>query len=149
MTFEVVGVPVGQPRARITTRGSFAHAYTPKSHPVHAWKAAVMRAAREAMRDKTNAYGLPAEQGIPVTASLWFSMPRPASHLNAAGELRKGKPEYHTSKPDIDNLVKAIFDAMTEAGVWHDDSQVVRLTVEKVYCTPLRCGVTIKVLRWS
>lgn len=149
MMFTVRGVPVGQPRARITTRGRFAHAYTPKSHPVHAWKAAVRQAAIAAMRDKTHAHGFPAGQGVPVSVELWFSMPRPASHLNAAGELRKGKPLFHTSKPDTDNLVKAVFDALTEAEVWHDDSQVIRHLVEKVYSTSLPTGATIKILRWS
>lgn len=31
---------------------------------------------------------------------------------------------------DIDNPIKPLFDALTRAGVWEDDSQVVRLLVE-------------------
>ena len=31
---------------------------------------------------------------------------------------------------DIDNLIKPLLDAMTLAGVWDDDSQVGRLTIE-------------------
>lgn len=36
--------------------------------------------------------------------------------------------------PDIDNYLKAIMDAMTQAGVWHDDKQVVRVEAEKRFC---------------
>ena len=32
---------------------------------------------------------------------------------------------------DVDNYVKCIFDSLGEAGFWVDDSQVVRLVVEK------------------
>ena len=32
---------------------------------------------------------------------------------------------------DLDNLTKACFDAITHAGVWHDDSQVDRFEIER------------------
>lgn len=37
----------------------------------------------------------------------------------------------HTERPDADNLVKSLLDSMTRAGVWIDDAQVYRLSVEK------------------
>lgn len=37
----------------------------------------------------------------------------------------------HTSKPDCDNINKALADCMTELGFWKDDSQVVDLHVQK------------------
>lgn len=33
---------------------------------------------------------------------------------------------------DLDNLPKAIFDALTHAGVWADDSQIDRMTIERM-----------------
>lgn len=35
------------------------------------------------------------------------------------------------TKPDVDNVAKALVDAMTRAGFWRDDSQVARLVLEK------------------
>lgn len=49
----------------------------------------------------------------------------------------------HTERPDVDNLVKAILDAMTRAGVWKDDAQVWLLTVSKVRRTVPRWTVRV------
>lgn len=37
---------------------------------------------------------------------------------------RKGNPAFKTTKPDGDNLLKIIKDAMTSAGFWEDDALV-------------------------
>lgn len=37
----------------------------------------------------------------------------------------------HTARPDADNLVKSLLDALTRAGVWADDAQVWDLRVRK------------------
>nr|DAN37658.1 MAG TPA: Endodeoxyribonuclease RusA [Caudoviricetes sp.] len=36
-------------------------------------------------------------------------------------------------KPDLDKLTRAVFDALTDAGVWRDDSRVVDMRVTKRY----------------
>ena len=41
--------------------------------------------------------------------------------------------EWKTSKPDTDNLQKALKDQMTRLGFWHDDAQVVAEFIEKHY----------------
>ena len=42
---------------------------------------------------------------------------------------------------DIDNVQKALFDALEHAGAYKNDSQIVRLAIEK--CTPVAGGRTI------
>jgi len=44
---------------------------------------------------------------------------------------------------DIDNRFKVLFDAMTEAGVWSDDSQVDRLVSEVVIVPPKAASRTV------
>lgn len=50
------------------------------------------------------------------------------SKKRRAARLEGGWP-----RGDVDNLAKAILDAMTAAGVWLDDSQVVELVCRKGY----------------
>lgn len=40
----------------------------------------------------------------------------------------------HAERPDADNLLKSLLDAMTRAGVWEDDGQVFNLGVCKYRC---------------
>ncbi len=41
----------------------------------------------------------------------------------------------HTKKPDLDNMAKQLKDAMSRAGFWGDDRQVVSLRCSKRYAT--------------
>ena len=40
----------------------------------------------------------------------------------------------HVQKPDADNLLKPIMDALSEAEIWHDDNQVDRIFLQKWRC---------------
>ena len=52
----------------------------------------------------------------------------------------EGRPDgsWRTSKPDTDNLEKALKDEMTRLHFWHDDAQVCSEIVEK-FSSTLRC----------
>jgi crossover junction endodeoxyribonuclease RusA len=60
-----------------------------------------------------------------VRVQLGFVMPRPTS------TPKKSTPAA-VKRPDLDKLVRAVFDALTSAGVWNDDSQVVDVHATKV-----------------
>jgi len=123
LRFFVPGVPIPQPRARITTRGRFAHAYTPKDHPVHAWRKAVAQAALDAANGQR--FG---KRPVYFCATYWFQ--RPKSHFRADGAVRLAH-DNAIPRPDLDNLTKAVWDALTIAGIWHDDGQVMESSERK------------------
>jgi len=60
----------------------------------------------------------------PVHIELEFVMPRPLS-----APKRSTPPAV--KKPDLDKLQRAVFDAISSAGVWRDDSQVVSVVASK------------------
>jgi len=71
----------------------------------------------------------------PVELQLEFCFPRPKHHWRTgryANLLKDSAPYYHTSKPDLDKLARAVADALTGV-VYRDDSQIAKLTVRKVW----------------
>jgi Holliday junction resolvase RusA-like endonuclease len=121
ISFFVKGKPCGQPRVRVA-RG---HAYTPHG-PIDGWKKELLFGCK---RHRPN----PPLEG-PLRVNLFFFMPRPMSHYLRAN-LRKNAPEWHTIKPDRDNLDKAVLDCLTRAGFWIDDCQVCAGELRKRYVT--------------
>jgi Holliday junction resolvase RusA-like endonuclease len=130
ITFSVDGDPVPQPRPRFTVRGEHGHAYTPKDHPVHRYRTAIAAAARAA--------GATVHRD-PVRIVIDFVFARPKSHIRKAG-LAKNAPIL--PKPDIDNLEKAVLDALNRVA-WHDDTQVACVVKEKSYGTEGRTTVRV------
>jgi Holliday junction resolvase RusA-like endonuclease len=120
LSFSVPGSPVPQPRPRVSTRGGFARAYVPSKHPVHRYRAAVADAAKTA--------GATVSEDA-VAVEITFLFERPASHKNKSG-VKRDAPKL--PKEDVDNLAKAVLDALT-CVAWHDDRQVARLTAVKAY----------------
>lgn len=72
----------------------------------------------------------------PVEVTVTFYLKRPKAHLNSRGELKPSAPSYVCKRPDLDKLVRAVLDGMTEAGVWADDNQVSKVTAVKLYGEP-------------
>jgi Holliday junction resolvase RusA-like endonuclease len=63
----------------------------------------------------------------PVNLSVSFFLPKPKRLVGVDRSIP------HVSKPDADNLLKAVMDAMTDAGIWRDDSLVFSISVDKWY----------------
>ena len=65
-----------------------------------------------------------------VGVEVLFKMPIPESWSKR--EKEKAPGTLHTKKPDIDNMVKGLFDALNGL-IWVDDNRVSEVTVRKVY----------------
>lgn len=91
--------------------------------PLKDWRTDVVLACRAAVEASTGtSWPLPG----PLAVRLVFAMPRPA----------RPKWPWPAVKPDIDKLERAVLDALTDAGVWVDDAQVVDLHAVKHYPGP-------------
>ena len=100
-----------------------------------AWRSDVRNALQDENGEPRVAFGR-----AEVYAKLLFILPRPKS-----ASPNKYLPATKRSS-DLDKLTRAIFDAVTSAGVWEDDCQVTRATMEKAIAlkdqTP-GCFITI------
>ena len=133
ITFFVAGTPIAQPRVRACIRGKHAGVYDPGT--ANEWKNKVMSCGTTAAYRPEHSTKFEILTG-PVGLTLHFFLPRPKHHSRSNGELKQTAPWWHTSKPDLDNLEKAVKDAITQIGViWADDSQVCMSQKTKIYTT--------------
>lgn len=132
ISFIVPAIPIAQPRPRATMarggKGARIHEVTHiknantgerKPHPIAAFKATIRMAAQQAY------------QGPPLTGPIqldWCAVfPRPG---RLVWKTRAMPRERHITKPDRDNVEKAIMDAL-KGLVWVDDCQVCDGTPQK------------------
>lgn len=115
----VEGIPAPQPRPRVCKNG---HAYNPDT--ADAWKNSIMQAVF-AHAVKT---GCDTRLEGPVYVKMLFVLPRPK---------RRKHDLFSDVRPDLDNYVKAVLDALTDIKVWNDDGQVAQFFAEKAYVS---CG---------
>ena len=104
--------PMPCPRPRIALRGRFPTAYYPKKY--QEWKDEAVKLLK-IIRGNAQPYTLP----LTVDVVFFCNRPRTTKRL--------------TPKGDIDNYVKSLLDALTQAGWWVDDSLVYHIDAEKCF----------------
>ncbi len=92
----------------------------PRQTRADKWKQRECVMRYRAFADECRLKGVTVEPGDSVV----FVMPMPKSWSKRKREMHNGMP--HTQRPDLDNLVKALLDA-----VHVDDSHIWKLTAEK------------------
>lgn len=92
------------------------------SKRVKPWRQSVKEAALNAMDGRTRI------EDVPVRVEVIFCFDKPKS----APKRRRTWPITRSSG-DVDKLQRALLDALTDAGVFKDDSQVVHVVADKVF----------------
>lgn len=131
VVFDVPGQPQGKGRARIVKVGGFSRMATPET--TVAYEGLVAHSAQQAMAGRP-----PIEGAVVVRLTIRCQIP-------ASWSARKKKQALieeivPTTKPDIDNVAKAIFDGCNGV-LWKDDSQISTALIVKRYSD--RPGVTV------
>lgn len=123
LDFTVCAKAVGKGRPRLTTRGGYAHAYTPAK--TREFENLVSWSAKRAMCQRQ-----PVASGRALFVQITVSLIPPLSW----SKKRRGEAfgAFCSKKPDTDNVAKAILDGMNGI-VYEDDAQVVGLIVQKFY----------------
>lgn len=117
--------PAPRPRARafeVKPGAWTASIYTPEAGPYRAWRKAALVLLTAAARGAP-----PLEGPLGLKVVLLFTMPKGEHRVRVSRPRR-----WHVAKPDADNVLKALMDAMKEAGWLRDDSQVCELVVQKL-----------------
>ena len=111
------------------------------------WRMKVTAHALEARNARPDAADFPIRDA--VGARIEFVIARPLTHFGTgrnAGRVKPGAPKHPAKMPDLDKLLRAIFDALTDAQVWADDGQVVWVQTSKHYAMPgQQVGVSIQI----
>lgn len=125
MSVFVEGTPVPQGSLRAGSRGQLYYSNASSLKP---W--------RKRISDAVKAFGSRETSLAPIVVRVTFHLPRPKS-------VKRTLP---TVPPDLDKLMRAVGDALTESGIYKDDGQVVEWRARKRYALPERgAGVEIDV----
>ena len=135
--YRVVGIPKPQARPKTFHRTlksgrSFVTTYSPKSDWFHLVYTETLK-QKEKLKNRLSGA---------LELKLMFCLPIPKS----ISKKKREKLHFVTKKPDVDNLAKAVMDAINNVGIWEDDSQVAILIASKTYSDEPRCEITINQL---
>lgn len=134
IAFTVPGQPQGKGRPRVGKIGTHARLFTPAK--TVAYEGLIAIAAQQAMA------GAPLIDG-PVSVEMRIDCQVPASWSGKKARMALAGEVLPTTKPDADNVVKAVFDGLNGVA-WRDDVQVVDLRVRKRYAAAPRVSVRIE-----
>ena len=127
--FTYHGEAVGKGRPRVTARGGkYAHAYTPKR--TKEFEEAIRFEFLASTCEKMPVY--PREQALKAEVLIGCAIPKSYSKKKQA--LCRDRVLAPSKKPDIDNILKAVFDALN-GYAFEDDCQITQVKSEKVYAT--------------
>lgn len=135
INFTYYGEIKGKGRPRFRNAGKFIQTYTdPKTRQYEATlKEAYLNAKQESFMN-------PAEQ-LKFKMKVFQPIPK-STTKKKKNEMIEGiiRP---TKKPDIDNIIKSVFDSLNQVA-FYDDTQIIELEVSKFYSETPRIEITIE-----
>ncbi len=130
LAITVPGDPIPQPRPRFARVGRGVRTYVPANHPVHSYRQTIGLVARQA----ENRRGIHLRDlETPVSVDVAFC-------------YRACRSGAKTTRPDLDNLVKAVLDGLVWGGTLEDDNAIWEITARKRWVTGPPC--TVILLSW-
>lgn len=134
--FTVYGIPVAQGRPRATNINGHVVVYDPGKSK--RYKDYIRLAASNHAPEKL----------LEGPIALWVKVYRPipksfSKKKQKLAEIGRIRP---TTKPDVSNYIKIIEDALNGV-IWKDDSQIVRLLVDKYYSEKPRIEIEVEELK--
>lgn len=118
MRIHVEGIPAPQGSKNSAIVNGKIVMWEASATKVAAWRKAI----RQACQDWMNAGGKPFGTEA-LVIEITFILERPKSNTR----------QYPTTKPDLDKLIRATLDGLTQAAIWRDDCQIVAINAIKVY----------------
>jgi Holliday junction resolvase RusA-like endonuclease len=132
LNFAIPGVPQSKGRPKFARRGKFVHAYTPSK----------TAAAEQTLAARAMEFRPETPLDVPLMLDVIFFFPIPESWPKWKRALAATSVVYHTSKPDLDNCLKLVKDALNEV-FWLDDRQIWYVVASKRYATVPRTEIVI------
>ena len=130
--FEVEGKPVGKGRPRFKRMRNFVQTYTPEKTAEY----------EKLVRLKfQNAGGVITENPVKIEITAFFAPPKSTKKKDKIEML--ANRVLPVKKPDCDNIAKSILDALNKIA-YKDDSQVIELSVKKLYSESAKVCVHIE-----
>ena len=135
LSLSIPGNPIAKKRPRFARRGKSVTTYNAQVSEENNMRRVVMAQLPKMWTPIKN----------PIKITIIFYMKRPKAHYGSgkyANILKNNAPLIHSSKPDIDNLQKMIYDCFNQL-VWSDDSLVCESCTRKEYSESPRAEIII------
>lgn len=128
ISLTVIEEPTAKPRPRTAVRNGHATIYTPTA----------AKEAEHRIRQQWRAEGFNETLYGPLRVIVTVFLTRPQGHYGTGRNgalLRPSAPAWPAVKPDVDNYLKTVLDALNGVA-WKDDAQVVDVAIAKRYTSP-------------
>lgn len=124
--FRYEGEAIGKARPRYSKRGDYVHTYTPKKTQI--FEQAIGLHCKVACKGEIPKH----KRDTPVKVDIMIGVSVPKSWSKKKRQEAIECKILPTKKPDLDNVVKSVLDAMN-GFAYEDDAQVVLIFAERYY----------------